>query len=127
MNSFTLLYDDTCPVCRASIDRLKKLDKLDVVRKVGLSEAEGALRAEPPVPDSQDLRREIHLITPNKTVIRGADAVAMVASMFPRSRWLGRLVMLPGIRIVARWIYGWIARHRSRISRVLGLPNPQGN
>jgi predicted DCC family thiol-disulfide oxidoreductase YuxK len=125
MNSFTLIYDDNCPVCRESIDRLRKLDKLGIVKKVGLSEAEEKLPDDFELPDRDRLHEEIHLITPDRKIIRGADAVATVAAMFPRSRWLGKLVMLPGVRTVARWVYRWVARNRQLLSRVLGLPSPQ--
>lgn len=73
------------------------------------------------LPDRRQLQEEIHLITPSSEIVRGADAVAMVASMFPRSRWLGKLVMLPGVRSVARWVYRLIACNRGRISGILGL------
>lgn len=121
MDSFLLIYDDECPVCQASVDRLRKLDRLGVVRKVGLSEAERMVPDEIELPDRRQLQEEIHLITPSSEIVRGADAVAMVASMFPRSRWLGKLVMLPGVRSVARWVYRLIACNRGRISGILGL------
>jgi predicted DCC family thiol-disulfide oxidoreductase YuxK len=123
MDSFILIYDDKCPICRGSADRVAKLDRLGVVTLLGLSEADRRLPADIGLPERERLHEEIHLITPDGQIITGAAALGVVARLFPRSRWLGKVIMLPGIRWIAKWVYRLVARQRRRLSRVLRLPD----
>jgi predicted DCC family thiol-disulfide oxidoreductase YuxK len=45
----------------------------------------------------------------------GSEAVGRLAALYPRSRLLGRFISLPGMRVLARWVYGFVARHRKRL------------
>ena len=119
MSQYHLIYDDTCPVCLASIDKIGKLDRLGLVNLVPLTSIPDRPRCG--MPAGEKLREEIHLITPERKVYRGAEAVAILASLFPSSRYLGALIMAPGIRVIARHIYRLLARHRFSIARIASL------
>ena len=71
--------------------------------------------------DPNRLKTEIHLVTPDRRVFRGAEALAMVASLSPRSKLLGKLIMIPPLKQLDRIVYRIIARHRLKISAVAGL------
>lgn len=119
MSQYHLIYDDNCPICLASIDKVRKLDRLGLVNLVPLSSV--ADRPRGALPAKERLRDEIHLITPEKKVYRGAEAVGVLASLFPGSRYVGAFIMAPGIRVIARHIYRIVARHRLSISRIASL------
>jgi len=75
----------------------------------------------PGVPVRQGLLEQVHLITPEGKVYRGAEAVGVLAGLFPESRYFGRIILLPGIRDLARVVYRFVARHRFRLSRLTTL------
>lgn len=119
MSQYHLIYDDNCPLCRGSIEKVRKFDKLGLVNCLPLSA----------IPDRsgcgllgrEKLLEEIHLVTPEKKVYRGADAVGILASLFPNSRYLGALILAPGIRVLARHVYRVVARHRLSLSKLVSL------
>jgi predicted DCC family thiol-disulfide oxidoreductase YuxK len=119
MNVYHLIYDDNCPVCLKGVDRIKDLDKLGLVYFVPLSKALDIHAGR--LPTGGRLREEIHLIAPDKKVYRGAEAVGVLAGLFPRSRIVGNFILLPGVRSVARVVYGFVARHRMKLSRIAAL------
>ena len=119
MSQYHLIYDDNCPLCLSSVDKIKKYDQLGLVNLVALTSVPD--RPQCGMPTKEKLREEIHLITPERKVYRGAEAVGVLASLFPNSRYFGALITAPGIRVVARHVYRLIARHRLSISRIASL------
>ena len=119
MNCYHVIYDDTCPLCLGGIEQIKKLDRLGLVRFVPLSDV--SEKSGPRIPSREKLKEQMHLITPEGKVYRGAEAAGMLATLFPSSKLLGELILLPGVRFVARHIYRLIARHRLTVSRMVSL------
>jgi len=117
MSPYHLIYDDRCPVCVEAVGRVQKLDRLGLVELMPVSQ----IPQGPQAPDRRRLLDEVHLITPEGKVFRGADAVGILAGLFPQSRYFGRLILMPGIRSVARIVYGIVARHRLKQSRLTTL------
>jgi predicted DCC family thiol-disulfide oxidoreductase YuxK len=119
MKKYRLIYDDSCPVCVAAVSKAVRLDSMGLVSLEPLSGARTA--GYPDLPSPAKLAKEIHLIAPDGAVYRGAEAVGRLASLFPRSKLLGRIILLPLVRPLARLVYGLVARHRLRLSKALGL------
>ncbi|MEW6412016.1 MAG: DUF393 domain-containing protein [Candidatus Zixiibacteriota bacterium] len=119
MKQYHLIYDDNCPVCLSSVGKISKLDKLGLVNRVPLSQALKARNPNMPVKDK--LAEQLHLVTPEGKIYRGAEAVGILATLFPQSRLLGQFMLLPGVRFLARAVYRLIARHRMRLSRLMPL------
>ena len=116
MTLYYLIYDDTCDICSTAVRRVKKLDHRGEVDLVPISEASRLKNFD--LPSVDDLKEEIHLITPTGKIIAGADAIGYLAMVLPRTRTWGRFISLPGIRQVARFFYRIIARNRHRLSRI---------
>lgn len=117
MLNYFLIYDDSCPLCIKATRQVQKLDDLGVVTLVPLSTSDvpsgrGAL-------SPKRMASQMHLVCSDGRVWAGADAVARLASVCPRSRPLGRFLLLPGVRQIARLVYGRVARHRLRFSQLL--------
>lgn len=116
MKRYYLIYDDTCDICTSAVHRVSKLDKRGEVDLVPISQASRLKDYD--LPSEDELKEEIHLVTPTGKVIAGADAVGYLARVLPQTRILGKLISLPGIRRIARFGYRIIARNRHRLSRL---------
>jgi predicted DCC family thiol-disulfide oxidoreductase YuxK len=119
VNQYHLIYDSDCPICLKAVEGLRKLDRLGLINPVALSSIPEHPRSG--FPSHQKLKEQIHLITPERKVYRGAEAVAVLATMLPRSKYLGEFLLLPGVRTVARFIYAIVARNRLRLSGLAAL------
>jgi predicted DCC family thiol-disulfide oxidoreductase YuxK len=122
MGTATLIYDADCPMCRASA--------LWLMRRALSS---GALEI---LPCRSDLRRARHpaitedvcmramqLVLPDGRVLAGADAVPEILRRVRGWGWLASVFALPGVRPLARRVYGWMARNRMKISCGVALRN----
>jgi predicted DCC family thiol-disulfide oxidoreductase YuxK len=117
MPHYYLIYDDSCPICLAAMDKLRRVDTLGLVEPVPLSDPR--LPHGKSLPPQHELKNAIHLFDNFGGMYRGADAVSKLMSLFPQSAWLGRVLQWPGVRQVARSVYALIARNRLRLSRVM--------
>ena len=59
---------------------------------------------------------ELHLVEPGGTVSRGSDAVARTLMAAGRG-WpiVGRVLLIPGLRALAQWVYRLVAANRFRL------------
>jgi len=119
VSAWYLIYDDNCPFCRGWIERVKRLDRNGLVRLAPLSNppANMAIKS----PDKEALMREIHLVSPDGDLFKGADAVSRLAVMFPRTRLAGVILSAPVIRIFARYVYRVVARWRYGVAKSCDL------
>jgi len=112
-----LIYDDECAMCRGSALWLMRralgsgADELEI-----LPCRSPARRARFPAIDEAACLAAMQLVLPDGRVVSGADAVPELLARMPGWRWLARFFALPGIRPLARRVYGWIARNRMRLS-----------
>ena len=119
MDHCSLIYDDSCPVCLAGIEKVRQYDRHGLVELIPLSRA--STRNDLKLPPQTELSREIHLISSDGKIYKGSDALAHLARLLPKPRLLGRMLLLPGIRQLARPLYRLIAKHRLKISGLLKL------
>lgn len=117
MLSYFLIYDDACPICIKASQQVKRLDDLGVLNLIPLSVT--AAPAGRPALSPEKMASQMHLVCSDGRVWAGADAVARLASVCPRSRPLGRFLLLPGVRQVARLVYGRVAQHRLKLARLI--------
>jgi predicted DCC family thiol-disulfide oxidoreductase YuxK len=76
----------------------------------------GARRARfPEITDEQCLTA-MQLVLPDGRVLAGAEAVPELLRRIRGWGWLAALFALPGMRPLARRLYGWIAQHRLKLS-----------
>lgn len=111
MAAIKVIYDSDCPLCRASVAKIEQLDTLGLVRAVPITEHNLPER----LPSRAELEREMHIMMPDGSIYNGADAVAKLASLFPKTRWLGFVISLPLIRSIARLVYRIIAANRMKL------------
>lgn len=113
-----LFYDDTCPICLRAVKRLQKKGLDAGLELVPISRLDDDTTAD--LPDKQELKKEIHLLTADGRVFRGASALTHVYKRQGRGGLLAWLYRLPPTRRVVDAVYRLIARNRHWISHKLG-------
>jgi predicted DCC family thiol-disulfide oxidoreductase YuxK len=106
------LYDGTCSLCKETKKIFKKLDWLNRVEWISLQEYEkrpGSFSF-----SRQDLRRELHIITPSGSVKKGYSAIRRLLFLFPASFLMSLLLYLPLTPMLGDPIYKWIAKNRHK-------------
>jgi predicted DCC family thiol-disulfide oxidoreductase YuxK len=114
MKRYIVIYDDGCAFCAAAVAHIRRLDRLGIVEIAPLSHPCLPVGVECPLPS--ELARSLILFTPEGEKYVGSEAVALLAFILPATRWLGYVLLLPGIKQIARPIYRFIARHRMRLA-----------
>lgn len=108
MSQKTLIYDGDCGFCSSSAKWLQS-------KSVRFSIVQWQL-----IPDLsllgltlENVQTAAYLVDQNKVIGRGSDAISKCLSMckFPYN-FLGHLILLPGIRQIARPVYRIIAKNR---------------
>jgi predicted DCC family thiol-disulfide oxidoreductase YuxK len=108
-------FDAGCGVCFQLVRRWARMDVFHRVRFVSSAEA--------PPEISPDVLAATILVIDERSGRRytRADAIAEIFAAFPVG-WLWSLPLrIPGLRQLANWGYGLVARRRERISVALGL------
>jgi predicted DCC family thiol-disulfide oxidoreductase YuxK len=108
-----ILYDGHCRLCRGAARQLAQLlgEKGTELRSF---REEGVLAAFPGI-SLERCEQAIQLVQGDGRVFEGAEALVRALGRRP----LGRLLFVyyvPGLRQVADWLYGLVARYRFRIA-----------
>ena len=110
-----LIYDAECPMCRAAALWLMRLALSQ--HELQILPCRSPLRAERfPAIAEDACMSAMQLALPDGRVLAGADAVPELLRRIRGLGWLESVFALPGMRPIARRVYGWIARNRMRIS-----------
>ena len=110
-----VVFDGTCGFCRKQVARIQRWDHADQFAFV--SSHEPNLLQHYPQLAGEDLDAGMRLIEPSGAMFAGADAVHAIARRLPRFKWLAPLYRVPGMKQLARLIYGWIARRRHQLGQ----------
>jgi predicted DCC family thiol-disulfide oxidoreductase YuxK len=111
----TVLYDGGCNLCRASVDRLRRLDPRGRITLLDLHD--GSVPARFPQVNIEEAMRLMQAVDPSGRVYSAADAWARIGLVLPGWKLIAWLLFVPGIHFVAKRIYGWVARNRYRWNR----------
>ncbi|WP_255837113.1 thiol-disulfide oxidoreductase DCC family protein [Pseudomonas benzenivorans] len=120
MSKLRVFYNGACPVCKAGIEdqraRMARgascaIDWIDVhQRPEAVEELDSGL---------EQVRERLYLKDESGHVAVGVDAFAELFQRTRGQRWLGRLLRLPGVHLLARWGYNGFARGLYRWNRWL--------
>jgi predicted DCC family thiol-disulfide oxidoreductase YuxK len=109
----TVLYDADCGFCRASVAALLRFDRRGRLLPETIQSPEGQ-RLLAAVPPDQRLE-SAHLVLPGGRIHSGGDAVAPIARLLPGFTPVAVIAAALGGPLRAG--YGWVARHRTQLSR----------
>jgi predicted DCC family thiol-disulfide oxidoreductase YuxK len=114
----TVCYDGACSLCRESVARVQDLYRGRRIRWVPYQELTGLDPALAQQLGSRDLGSALHVIEADGSIRSGAAAVLRIAEIVPRLRPFARLGRLPIVNRLVEPMYGLVARHRHRLSRL---------
>jgi len=105
----TLIYDGACSLCCAAVARVSAWDREHRVRLVPFQDraAVAKFRIERPA-----LAAAMHFVREDGRVFEGADAIPELLRLLPGKRWFAWWFAVPGVRPLARRVYGYVARRR---------------
>lgn len=104
------LYDANCTLCQESKRIFQKIDRKTKVNWLSLQEYE---KTDQEYSFSAiELRRELHIILPDKRVLKGFEAVRKLLLISPYTFLIGSFLHIPYMHVIGRPIYGWIAKRR---------------
>ena len=110
-----LLYDEDCGFCRWSLDKILAWDRGKRVRPVAIQSEEGSRLLAPIPPDTR--LDSGHLVREDGKLFSAGAAAEPLARLLPGGRPLAAVfAAFPG---VTERIYGFAARHRFRLARLL--------
>ena len=115
MAGLTVLYDGSCGLCRASVERVRPWDKRERIDFLDLHDPSAEHRF--PQIDWEAAMRWMQAVDAEGRVFSGADAWARIGMLLPGWKLLAWVLLVPGIRWIAGKIYAWIARNRYRWNR----------
>ena len=113
----TLIYDGECGLCQRAVLRVRGWDREQRLAYVAFQDGPAVQQFGIGLPA---LAAAMHLVLPDGRVFSGADAVPVLGRMLPGKRWWAWGFAVPGVRQIARRVYGHIARRRH--CAVRGLP-----
>ena len=112
----TVLFDGGCPMCRATVRRLWRLDWLGRLTFADGTDTARRARLAPGLAES-DMMREMYVIDPDGRQYGGYEAMLRIARVVPLL-WPFLIVgSVPGIRQLGRALYRTIAANRVRRGR----------
>src|SRR5258705_11133882 len=115
MSSFyQVVYDEQCEVCQAG--EILDHGKRTIIHPIDPD----TLSKIHPKLDLDACLRELHVITPEGKIVVGADAVIVLARLFPETRWIGLITGAPGLRAISRMLYRLVALNRYALSKCRG-------
>ncbi|MGB8477186.1 MAG: DUF393 domain-containing protein [Candidatus Acidiferrum sp.] len=117
MTKLTVLYDGACNLCRASVDRVRRMDSHGRIELLDLHDASVSTRF--PQVDFDEAMRLMQAVDPAGRVYSGADAWSRIGLALPGWNLLAWLLLVPGLHFAAKHFYAWVARNRYRWNREL--------
>ncbi|MBM7554768.1 DCC1-like thiol-disulfide oxidoreductase family protein [Thalassobacillus pellis] len=108
-----VLYDGQCYLCRQTKSIFQWLDWLGSFEWKSLQqyEKETLVTQE----ERAAIKSELHIIEPDQTSRAGYHAVTYMLVRCPLTFPLGLIASIPGMGLIGKPIYRWIARNRYRI------------
>jgi predicted DCC family thiol-disulfide oxidoreductase YuxK len=113
LDRWTLIFDGDCAFCRRSIELLRRWDKDGRLSFVPFQDS-GALATLPKIPRAE-LEEAMHLVAPDRGVLKGALALPAILRLVPGGGPLALLCRVPGVPGLLARVYRQIARSRHRL------------
>lgn len=114
MEKIAIVFDDSCQFCQNQIKKIKSMDPINQFEYVPRSAENLTVRF--PVLKEMNFDSGMRLITLDKQVYIGADAIHQIAKRLPSTKSFAWLYQLPVFKQVCRFVYKWIADNRQKLA-----------
>ena len=115
MHQLTLFYDGFCPLCVKEMETLRRHDKDERIALIDIQT--DAIHDYPSI-DVKEASRILHAIDQQGNLVLGLDATHQAWKLVGKG-WLYAPLRLPGVRVIADWLYLRFANNRYFISKLL--------
>ncbi|MBC3919713.1 DUF393 domain-containing protein [Undibacterium sp. CY18W] len=112
----TLLYDESCPICKLEMDNLRERDHLNRLLFVDAS-APGFDAGKYGVTLSE-IMRVIHGVRPDGSIVTGVETIHL-AYKAAGLGWLTAAINFPLLKPICNWAYVHFASNRHHVSEIL--------
>ena len=112
----TVFYDGACPLCTAEIGAYRRCAGADAVAFVDVSARDVTTVA--PDLDAAEALKRFHVRIADGRLASGAEGFAHLWLALPAWRWLGRIVLLPGVLQAAEAVYRGFLLIRPVLQRI---------
>jgi len=115
MNNYplTLLYDESCPLCKLEIDNLRARNDQDLLRFIDVSAEDFD---DSPYPASKkEMMDIIHAVRPDGSMAKGVEVFRLAYGAVGLG-WITAPTALPLLKPLFDWAYVHVARNRYRLS-----------
>jgi hydroxyacylglutathione hydrolase len=116
--TYRVLYDGQCEICQSCVSWLKTFDYDN--KTICMPISAEVLAAVDSRLQIDECLRQLHVVTPEREIYVGWDAVACLARLFPSTWLIGALGQRFPFRNAGRWLYGFVARNRYSLSKCRG-------
>jgi predicted DCC family thiol-disulfide oxidoreductase YuxK len=116
--ALTIYFDGACAFCRTEVAALRGRDRHGALAFIDI--AAPGFAAFPAGTDMAALQAQLHSVTRDGEVLRGLDSMQAAYALVGLG-WVVLPLRIRALRPPLEWAYGQFARHRYRISRLLGL------
>jgi predicted DCC family thiol-disulfide oxidoreductase YuxK len=99
----TVFYDGSCPLCTAEIGVYRRCAGVDTVAFVDVSTHEPVMIVSGL--DKETALARFHVRDAEGRLVSGAEAFGHLWLALPAWRWLGRVVLLPGVLQATEFVY----------------------
>jgi predicted DCC family thiol-disulfide oxidoreductase YuxK len=113
-----VVYDGSCALCRGGVTWISRRAVRGELEFLPCQSAER--RGRLPWLDEARCMEAIHVVLPDGRVLAGDAAIPEILRRLWGWRWLAALFRLPGASRLGPPVYAWVARHRYRMSCVIG-------
>lgn len=110
--SYVLVFDGKCDMCRRSVDWISRRDGQGVIEALPYQDPSVSDRF-PEIP-YRAFERAIQFVRPEGASLEGARAVEEILRVIPHTRWMAPFFYVPGVRWLAQRIYRIVAGNRRR-------------
>lgn len=111
-----IIYDKNCPICIKNKEFLHKLDRKN---RLEFIDTHTYFKTRKDI-EEKDLLYQIHVINDGELIIQGMDAIRVIYKEIGYNTFV-QISNFPGLKFLFNTLYKIIAKHRSFISRLLGL------
>jgi len=116
----TAIFDGHCVICQMTRQTVNTLDWFKRVEFLDLHQHQ-VVADRFPMLDSDALMGEIHVVTKDARIYAGFDGTKRILRDLPVGFPFWLLLQLPGMTWVGKRVYRFIAKHRYRINKWLGV------